>query len=241
MVLVFLYLRALRNGCSESFDACHVRYPFSTTAVPVSSEAVAADVQRRQRPDGGYGRCSMDGAGMSECVCTDSVPQHMPRTRTDNTHLHFGIAAAMCLVPSGLMLLLLRSKLVIALMARKTASANVRQRIFWFLLALGEEGSKDDARSTQMLAAEVSFAHSGLDRDGCAPGFITADGELRCLPTSKQDTREARPTGTCRRSNHQLDDSRWLPAWPAWTHPQSLPGGKQLYSFARIPSHQLQP
>ena len=65
MVLVFLYLRALRNGCSESFDACHVRYPFSTTAVPVSSEAVAADVQRRQRPDGGNAISTKVGSGLA--------------------------------------------------------------------------------------------------------------------------------------------------------------------------------
>ena len=63
MVSVFLYLRALRNGCSESFDARHVRYPFSTTAVPVSSEIVAADVQRRQCPTGRDGKQNIRGDG----------------------------------------------------------------------------------------------------------------------------------------------------------------------------------
>ena len=67
----------------------------------------------------------MGDAGVSECVDTDSAPQHhMPCTRADNTHLHFGIAAAMCLAPSGLMLLLLRSKLVIAPLVRDGGMAS---------------------------------------------------------------------------------------------------------------------
>ena len=44
--LVFLYLLALGNDGSESFDAGHVRYP-------VAVFIVAADIQTRQRPHGG--------------------------------------------------------------------------------------------------------------------------------------------------------------------------------------------
>ena len=50
MVFVFLYLRALRNGCSESFDARHVRYP--SARLDISPKAVVAHVQTRHRPDG---------------------------------------------------------------------------------------------------------------------------------------------------------------------------------------------
>ena len=45
--LVFLHLLALRNSSSESFDAGHVRYPFPILTL-ISSEAVVADVHRRQ-------------------------------------------------------------------------------------------------------------------------------------------------------------------------------------------------
>ena len=45
-----LHLLALGNSSSESFDAAHVRYP--STVLDISSEAIGADIQARQRPDG---------------------------------------------------------------------------------------------------------------------------------------------------------------------------------------------
>ena len=62
MVSAFLYLPAFRNGCSESSDARHVGYPVA--AIPVSSHLVAADVQRRQRPDGGNTISTKVGSGL---------------------------------------------------------------------------------------------------------------------------------------------------------------------------------
>ena len=77
MVSVFLCLPALRNSSRESFDAGQVRYPV-VVLIEVSREAIFADVQAHQCPDGGYGRCSMDGAGVSG-ICnrgTDSAAAH---------------------------------------------------------------------------------------------------------------------------------------------------------------------
>ena len=51
--LVFMHLLALGESSSESFDAAHVGYPFIFVVVPGSSEAVGAQIQTRQRPDGG--------------------------------------------------------------------------------------------------------------------------------------------------------------------------------------------
>ena len=61
---IFLHLLALGNGSRESFDAGQVRYPpFPpvTVCLVIPSDAVDADIQNRQRPNGG-----MDGAGVSE-------------------------------------------------------------------------------------------------------------------------------------------------------------------------------
>ena len=66
--------------------------------------------------------------------------------------------------------------------------SGVGQGIFLYLLALGEEGSEHDgARSTQMLPAEVSFGHGGLDGDRLAPGCIAADGEFLHRPDGKMN------------------------------------------------------
>ena len=49
----FLYLLALWDGSSESFDAGHVRYPSAGRRIIVPSEAVVAHIQACQRPLGG--------------------------------------------------------------------------------------------------------------------------------------------------------------------------------------------
>ena len=57
MVLVFQHLLALGNGCSKSFDARHVRRviwrAIAIARLLALSQLVAADIQTRQRPDGG--------------------------------------------------------------------------------------------------------------------------------------------------------------------------------------------
>ena len=50
MVSVFLCLPALRNSSSESRDTRHVRYP--SISIVISAEAVVAEVQACQCPDG---------------------------------------------------------------------------------------------------------------------------------------------------------------------------------------------
>ena len=54
IILVFLHLLAHGNGRRESFDAGHVRYPFTIAIyvlAHVSPEVIRADIQTRQRPD----------------------------------------------------------------------------------------------------------------------------------------------------------------------------------------------
>ena len=41
---IFVHLLALGNGSSESFDAGHVRYPFTFVLVPILPKAIVAHV-----------------------------------------------------------------------------------------------------------------------------------------------------------------------------------------------------
>ena len=133
--------------------------------------SIAADGEFLRRPDGGYGRCSMGGAGVSG-ICTDvqTAQQRTAWPCGDATYLHSGRAAAMCLAPSDPRSSL-TSKLVNALMVVRTVQVLERSISRWRadLLAHGQEGGHNNrTRFTQLLAAEVGFGHVRLHGDGLA-------------------------------------------------------------------------
>ena len=79
----------------------------------------------------------------------------------------------------------LRLRSVNALMVRGT-SAKVRQGIFLYLLALGEEGSEHDCpRCLQKLATKVCFGHGALNGDWLAILVITTEGEFHQCPDGR--------------------------------------------------------
>ena len=116
--------RSRRNALEREGDASAVADALDG-ALLVARDAVVADVERRHRPDGVYGRCSMDGAGVSG-ICnggTDSTQRRTAWPCGDATYSHSGRAAAMCLAPSDQSLLSLTSKLVIAPLALRPSAS----------------------------------------------------------------------------------------------------------------------
>ena len=60
-----MYLLALRNSCSESFDAGRIEYPLFIVPVPgFLNKTVVAQVQTCQRPDGGNVISRKVGSGL---------------------------------------------------------------------------------------------------------------------------------------------------------------------------------
>ena len=66
--LVFLHLRALGNGCRESFDARHVKYQLATD-IGFPNKYIGADIEARQCPTGRDGEQTIRG-GMASGVAS---------------------------------------------------------------------------------------------------------------------------------------------------------------------------
>ena len=66
-----------------------------------SGELAVADIQTRQRPDGGYGRCTAVWTVRILAKGVTETNGGVVRTASDPTYLHSGRAAATCFAPSA--------------------------------------------------------------------------------------------------------------------------------------------
>ena len=64
-------------------------------------EAIACEVEGRQRPDGGYGRCTAVWTVRILAKGVTETNGGVVRTASDPTYLHSGRAAATCFAPSA--------------------------------------------------------------------------------------------------------------------------------------------